>query len=317
MLGLGLGALPVRAWNNVGHRSIAELVWRQMDEHERQSASNLLLSHPHYERLLTSDVPAGIDTNKWAFLVAAVWPDLVRHAKPGQPQKPSSITKYDLYPHAIGYPFVRPADRDSVSIENFFIAKPDAEMVLSNSIATLKDDKASKHDQAVSLCWTLHLVGDLHQPLHTATWVRKDKSDWDGLGGNYIVIDPRGDPYEKQIDLHSFWDRLGGVNPSYKTVADLADKLSATDLTKSVLKNFEENRRIAAWVQESHRIAVDFAYAEDRVRFTHIDDLNSGKAQASQIPELSRDYISEAERIAKRRLLLAAMRLTDELKRIW
>src|SRR5687767_7648396 len=96
-----LFALPSRAgaWNNVGHRAIAEVAWRQMSQKERRAASDLLKQHPHYQQLLIADVPRGVDTNEWAFLTAAVWPDLVRHAKPGQPQKPHSITKYDVYPH--------------------------------------------------------------------------------------------------------------------------------------------------------------------------------------------------------------------------
>jgi len=307
--------LSANAWNNLGHRTIAELAWRKLSKQERKEASELLKQHPHYEEMLAASVPRGVDTNEWVFLTAAVWPDMVRHSKPGQPKRAESITKYDLYPHAIGYPFVRAADSNSVSIKDFFIAKPNAEMVLSNSIATIKDRKANAHDRAVSLCWTLHLFGDLHQPLHAATWVRKDKTEWDGLGGNYIVMDPSGGTPPNKINLHSFWDQLGGVDPSYKSVTALADKLAAAAQAKSsVMKDYREHKTIASWVQESYRLAVHFAYAEERVQFAHIDDLESGKVSESAIPVLKAEYVKGAREIAIRRFVLASQRLTDHLK---
>lgn len=314
---LTLFALQVKAWNDVGHRAVAELAWRKLSKKERQAASDLLKQHPHYGTLLASNVPKGVDTNEWVFLTAAVWPDMIKPSKSGPP-KADSIAKYDLYPHAIGYPFVRPADSNAVSLKDFYIAKPNAEMVLSNSIATLKDRKASAHDRAVSLCWAMHLMGDLHQPLHAATWVRKDKKEWDGLGGNYVVMDPHGEPLPKRINMHSYWDGLGGVDPSYQTVSSLLDQISNQDHIESFIRtDYRKHRTIASWVQESYRLAVDFAYAEDRVQFVHKDDPAYGNLPDSAIPVLKEEYINGARVIAHRRILLAGWRLTDELKRVW
>ena len=80
---------PLWAWNNVGHRAVAELAWRRMDVSQREAASELLRHHPHYETLLTKNIPAGVSREEWAFLTAAVWPDMVRKAGAGQPQKPA------------------------------------------------------------------------------------------------------------------------------------------------------------------------------------------------------------------------------------
>lgn len=317
---LTLLALRVEAWNDVGHQAVAELAWRQLSKKERQAASDLLKHHPHYDTLLASRVPAGVATHEWVFLMAAVWPDMVKQSKPGRPPKDESITKYDVYPHAIGYPFVRPADSNFASLKDFYIATPNAEMALSNSIATLKNRKASAHDRAVSLCWTLHLMGDLHQPLHAATWVRKDKKEWDGLGGNYYVLDPHRNPPIKPIHLHAFWDELGGLDSpsSYATVSALADQLEVQkEIKSSIRKDYRAHKTIPAWVQESYRLAVNFAYAEDRVQFAHKEDLASGKVAESSIPVLTEEYINGARDIAYRRILLAGWRLTDELKRVW
>ncbi len=311
LIAMMVSPLSASAWNSVGHRTVAELAWRKLDKNERRAVSDLLKQHPHYKQLLAANVPEGVDTDEWVFLTAAVWPDLVRPAKPGQPHKPDSITKYDLYPHAVGYPFLKHGETNRALLENFFIAQPDAEMVLSNSIATLKNRKASAHDRAVSLCWALHLFGDLHQPLHAANIVTKERPRGDRLGGNHIAIDPRSG---KQINFHSLWDQLPGVNPSYKTVASLADELRAdANLKPSAMPEYRK-KTIAAWVQESFRDAVNVAYSKD-VQYVHADDLESGKIAASEVPALKAEYIDDAQKIARRRLVLAGERLKDELKR--
>jgi hypothetical protein len=307
-------ALPARAWNSLGHRTVGELAWRQMDPAERRAASGLLRQHPHYEELLIAEVPAGVDTNEWAFLTAAVWLDLVRPAKPGQPSKPRSITKYDVYPHAIGYPFVRPADRNRIALDRFVIAKPNAEMVLSNSLVTLRNPKASAHDRAVSLCVVLHLFGDLHQPLHTANLVTKDKPKGNGLGSSFLALDQGGEP----TNLHTYWDYMPGPDLSYQAVTALADELAAAPEFKPArLAEYQQHRPIPSWVQESFQTAVSFCYAENRVQWADAAAVKSGKIASAAIPALKPDYVRDAREIMERRLALAAWRLTDELKQVW
>ena len=316
MLALAVTQCCVQAWNQVGHRTVAEIAWRQLGESERRAATELLKQHPHYEQLLANEVPAGVSTNEWVFLSAAVWPDWVRPSKSG-PHKPESITRYDLYPHAIGHPFLRRGDTNQALIDNFFIAKPNAEMVLSNSIATLHDKKASAHDRAVSLCWVLHLMGDLHQPLHAASLVTKEKPRGDGLGGSYFVIDPR-EKSGKRINMHTLWDQLPGVAPGYEPIAALADRLTeASELNPANMTEYRQNKSIAAWVQESYRAAVEFAYSEDHVRYAHEDNLKNKKKSEVEIPTLSREYVAGALKIADRRVALAGQRLADELKKVW
>jgi len=83
------------------------------------------------------------------------------------------------------------------------------------------------------------------------------------------------------------------------------------------LKEYEEHKTIISWMQESFEVAVEFAYAEDRIQFVNAADLKSGKLAASAIPVLREEYIREAREIARRRLALAAWRLADELRGAW
>lgn len=299
------------AWNGVGHRIVAEMVWRGLTKAERREASELLKQHPHYKVILTAEVPRGVDKDEWAFLTAAVWPDMVRHKRAGGNE---DISKYDLYPHAIGYPFMRPADTNHALIENFFIKRPDAEMVLSNSFATLQNRDASPHDRAVSLCWALHLCGDLHQPLHGANLVTEKRPNGDELGGHHMVLDAHG----KMVNMHSFWDSLPGVDGSYGYIATQAKQIAADrKLRNATQKEFEQDKTIASWVQESFRLAVNFAYSGGNLPFAHESDVKDGKVSHDQIPKLTPAYISEAHEIARRRLLLASERELVVLKQVW
>ena len=344
---LACGMYPARAWNALGHRAVAEIVWRQMNASQRQSASALLRRHPHYEIFLTVDIPTGVDRDEWVFLTAAVWPDWVRPARAGQPVKPRSVTKYNAFPHGIGYAYIRASDRNCASLGKFVIPQPDAAAVLSNSLVTLRDHSASAHDRAVSLCWGLHLYGDLHQPLHVANLCTPAKPNGTSLGGKMIVLGEDG----QRIDLHSYWDRLLGTDFSYQAVATAADELqglyslpgsggrasprdqgstetqalrgsrerlpSQSEEAEAALPELWKHRSIPAWVQEGYQRAATLAYAEGRIDFADADELAAGKVSGSAVPHLKPEYVRDSHRMAQRCLALAAFRLGDALKGAW
>lgn len=311
---LALGAWPAAAWNSLGHKTVAEIAWRQMNAGERRAASDLLKHHPHYQLLLATNVPAGVDSNEWAFLNAAIWPDMVAPAKPGQPSKPATITQYNVYPHVIGLPFVRAGDAGRLSLKKFSVKEPNGQTGLVASLAKLKDPRAGAQDRALALCWVLHLTGDLHQPLHAATLVTKDKPHGNGAGSSFAVRDESGAPAK----LHIFWDMLPGPETTYEAVAALASNLTAApDLAPAKLNEYQSHQTVASWVQESFEAAVTFAYAEDRIQFASWAAFESGKIPAKAVPALRADYLREAHQMARRRLALAGQRLADELKQVW
>ena len=57
--------------------------------------------------------------------------------------------------------------------------------------------------KAIALAWLFHLVGDVHQPLHTAQVFTTDDPKGD-RGGNEICV--RVTQAGQPIDLHRFWD---------------------------------------------------------------------------------------------------------------
>src|SRR4051794_38397343 len=91
---LGLWPQVTLAWNNTGHMLVALVAYRQLDDAQKKEIAEILAHHPHYESFLIERTPEGVSKEEWAFLRAATWPDYVRPAYPGRPQKPPSITKY-------------------------------------------------------------------------------------------------------------------------------------------------------------------------------------------------------------------------------
>src|SRR5262249_19822303 len=57
--------------------------------------------------------------------------------------------------------------------------------------------------RAIALAWLFHLVGDVHQPLHTAQLFTVDYPTGD-RGGNEICV--RVTQAGQPMDLHRFWD---------------------------------------------------------------------------------------------------------------
>jgi hypothetical protein len=103
----------------------------------------------------------------------------------------------------------------------------------------IKDKNASDDDKAFYLKLLIHLVGDLHQPLHVGR--EEDR------GGNDIKLQWQF----KDTNLHSVWDSkmIDDYGMSYTELANNAD-----DLTKKQIRTIQEGT-VIDWVNESQQIA--------------------------------------------------------------
>ena len=105
-------------------------------------------------------------------------------------------------------------------------------------VAVLKNDNSSEEDKVFYLKMLVHLVGDLHQPMHVGQ--REDK------GGNTIQLQWFG----KGTNLHSVWDSkiIEEYNMSYIELAE-----NAKDLSKAEIKAIEKGT-VVDWVDEVHEV---------------------------------------------------------------
>jgi hypothetical protein len=70
----------------------------------------------------------------------------------------------------------------------------DSATALTKFAATLKDKAASREDKALALRFAVHIIGDLHQPLHVGNGADR--------GGNDVQVTFFGQP----MNLHAVWD---------------------------------------------------------------------------------------------------------------
>ena len=111
---------------------------------------------------------------------------------------------------------------------------------INKCIAVLKDKNTSKEDQVFYLKFLVHLIGDLHQPLHVGK--SEDK------GGNDFQVQW----HKKGTNLHRVWDSnmITSWNMSYTELAN-----SARDLNKQQIEAIKKGT-VLDWTYETQKLAI-------------------------------------------------------------
>ncbi len=162
--------------------------------------------------------------------------------------------------------------------------KGDVVRAINEQIEALKSGELNREEQALSLKFLVHLMGDLHCPMHMG-----HKSD---LGGNRWQVQYFG----KGSNIHSVWD---------SGLVESAHKWTYTEWVEQIdIMGKEENKRIAAgtpatWGEETYEVCK-----------TVYDATPIGS-------KLSYDYVSEWSTVAEMQLLRAGLRLAAVLNDIF
>ena len=124
---------------------------------------------------------------------------------------------------------------------------------LARHIEILGDERARPGQRNEALKWVVHLVGDLHQPLHAA--------DHGDRGGNRVqasFFGERDNPPFGTLTLHAVWD----VSLVRRLIADRGGERAIVfaPITDGDRIAWEQGS-ISDWTAESHRIARDTVYA--------------------------------------------------------
>src|SRR5262245_7297989 len=166
--------------------------------------------------------------------------------------------------------------------------------------------------KAVPLAWLFHLVGDIHQPLHTTQLFTVDYPQGD-RGGNEICV--RVTQAGQPIDLHRFWD---GVITSSQNLTRLRNEATALrnrqEFQRSQLTELA-NTDFESWAKESFEIATKVAYRNGQPIGTPKRGAMDWTMVAAA-PVLPVGYFVSASRIADRRMILAGYRLANLLRRV-
>ena len=246
-------ASPASAWGPAGHRIIASVAQEHLNARARARLSYLLGSET-----TLADV--------------ATWADDVRDERP----ETRAWHYINIPPAATD---LRPQrdcpGRNCVSdkIRQFV------------GIARLAIRDKSEVREAVK--YLIHLVGDLHQPLHAG--FAEDK------GGNQIPVIVDG----RESNLHSTWDstivkRLGSDE------AEIAQHLNR-GITTHQKKQWQKGRP-REWAWESHLLAVRVAY---------------GALPAGSPKTLEGHYLAQATAVSEEQLAKAGIRLAAVINEVW
>jgi len=149
-------------------------------------------------------------------------------------------------------------------------------------INLLKNKKTPPEEKKIALKFLIHVVGDLHQPLHVG--------NGNDRGGNNIKVEWFGEP----TNIHTIWD------------SKLIDfqKLSFTEYANYLTLN-EDRSQISKW-QKSE--VLDYVYESQRLR-----------KQCYEFSEknLKWRYFYKNKTLLETRLLQGGVRLSGELNRIF
>jgi hypothetical protein len=312
------------AWNSIGHMAIAKLAYDQLDQKRQIALFKLLKSHPHYDAFLAAGRPADIDNEvEWAVMRSAVWPDWVR---PRKNDRRGDVSKFHRgEEHYITIPFIDPKD------EKFFGAKklvppdvPNIVTALKTRSNDLKLKTAALEDRAIAACWLFHLVGDIHQPLHNASYYSSDKAFLGGdLGGNKFGIRADG----RKWRLHTFWDDLLGEDRDYaddsknhqahlyREALKVAASLRNLKVTVADEDKLAKNTSFESWSRESHELARTVAYQQgDGSGLLKPVEVKFEGAIPDAVEEVGKQYIQTARATSERQAVLAGRRLAERVK---
>ena len=286
------------AWNDHGHMTVAYLAYQRLTPVARARVNMLLKLNPKYNdwaATVDTQVPgaAAADKDMMIFMIAATWADGIKRDsaytqdgsqggnRPDGSPDPTRNTGYDdmlmhKYWHFIDTPF----SRDGSALPATPAPNAQDRIALFRSVlASASPDPLKSYD----LTWLLHLVGDVHQPLHASTRVSKADPEGDA-GGNLVKLDC------SKCELHFFWDDLLGTENDLPSVIRDGKELPRAN---AALAGKSDEK---VWIAESFR---------DAQRTVYASPVGPGDGPFTLTPQ----YKARALKLAKKRVALAGARL--------
>jgi hypothetical protein len=278
-----------QAWNAAGHRLTAFIAWQQLSPPAQATINRILSTHPDYQRWVDkAKSEQGVDI----FAEASTWPDDIRNdprfydedREPATPAPPglSDTARHKRWHYvdlnASGKTEAGELDRQIERLTR--LLRPWEQGLAPGSTR-------KKAEISYALPWLLHLVADIHQPLHVGQ--HGDE------GGNKVEIE---NPFNKRLpftNLHTYWDDLPG--PPWLRGKRLAKNAAY------LLDNYPAPAQgdVTHWRDESHRLLAE-AYPD---------------AKGSLLPIVSEDFRQHSQDIANRRIVDAGYRLGRLLESIF
>lgn len=248
VVGLAFLAGASRAWGPTGHRTVAKIAENHLTAAARFAVANLLAPDTLVE--------------------ASTWADEIRSD--------------EAWAHASRWHYVNIAD-GVVLAPMMILAREGGPLDIIEAIvhfeSVLGNAETPAPDREIALRWLVHLIGDLHQPLHVGR--AEDR------GGNALEAVWHG----RSTNMHRIWDSdmIDGTRLSYSELAASIDSASEAEIDDW------QGTRVLGWMNESRAL----------------------RDRASTRPEPSRggsyQYSYDNLGLVRQRLLQAGVRLAGRL----
>lgn len=298
-----LGApMPALCWNDFGHMTVAYLAYKKLSPHTRERADQLLKLCPSYQdwvgQIAQHDPNASdADKNTEVFMLASTWPDTIKgdtsYKTDGSQHgfRPEGATasqnigysdhQLHKYWHFVDQAFTYDHTQLPPPVE------PNALTEMATFRATLASDSPDEL-KSYDLVWLIHIVGDVHQPLHCVTRVSRSHPGGDS-GGNDVKITDAGDSH----NLHGLWDWILGKGGP-RDVITFADTLPEPKAKPAA------DTKATDWTDEGFKLAKKSVYASP--------------IKKSDGPfAMTESYITKAKALAEQRAELGGARLAAVL----
>lgn len=301
MMWIMVVSVPSYGWFSAGHMTVAYVAYQQLTPQAKDRVDALLRLNPDYDNWLKKIPTSASDADKrmMVFMIAATWPDQIKSNKkyrddgtengerPDGATSSRNIGYKDLLKHKYWHFVDTPFTQDGTKLGK--LPKPNALTQINAFRAVLASNRPDPL-KSYDLVWLLHMVGDVHQPLHCTARYGKTQKTGDA-GGNFVKLCAA--PCKQE--LHAFWDGLPGDSDSPLAAINVGKGLPQADAGLAGIGD------AAVWVNESFQLAKEKVYVNPPI------GLGAGPFT------LTDDYRKEALKIVNARVALAGARLANIL----
>ncbi len=293
-------------WYGFGHMAVAYVAYQHLDPAVKSRANVLIRKNPSYAAW-KKQLPSGLaaeQRNEMLFMIAATWPDEIRSDPGYHDDGPAggnvpplnggneNIGYGDKARHKYWHFMDTPIAQDGTIVEPS--PAPNAETQIKEFARGLSS--GSQDRKSYDLVWLMHLVGDVHQPLHTTARFSADLPHGDS-GGNGVAINtptPCKDD-TKANKLHGLWDGAPGDMQDPQKDPQKVITFAAALAPQNVLS---ADQNVDDWITESVLLAETKVY---------VSPIGNGKGPWT----VDQAYCDQMRTVAEQRVVQAGMRLAN------
>ncbi len=309
-----------RAFDHPGHMTTAAIAFAEIERQRPELIDvigMLFLAHPDPAPFWVAVGEAkGKERIRRMFLEAARWPD------------DSKFTNNDrLTWHTARWAVLAkdapPEAKAAVAARK---GKPVGQGLeaLALNYGMISNAESSPTERALALCWLMHVVGDLHQPMHVSDLYSKQFPTGNNAGSMGYVMDP---VTKSPIPLHILWDsgvlRVPTVEAVDQHVQQFIKKHPRSSFPELENHSIGQENFFKEWAKESHQVAVDWAFdvkmavdpdknqTQEELVKKMVNFILNGEAPVNDAPELPDGYFDKLQITTERRITLAGYRIAD------